>query len=70
MKKQESQGETSTVDAPAWTNPINREQAEEIKDRAREATVQLKSLIQDHPTAAVFGALAVGFVVGRALRRS
>jgi len=58
---------------PADTPPRNGEtDAEEPKvpllERLEEADRRLRTLIRNHPTTAVFAAVAVGFALGRILR--
>ena len=49
--------------------PIEAERLDAVADRARGIDVQVRRLVREHPAATVMGAVAVGFLVGRLLRR-
>lgn len=54
---------------PAWKNPLTRENRDAIVDTVNNADRQIRAFIRENPTAVVLGAVAVGFLIGRLVRR-
>lgn len=54
---------------PAWKNPLTKENREAIVDSVSKADRQVRTFIRENPTAVVLGAVAVGFLIGRLVRR-
>ncbi len=49
--------------------PVDREQVHRIAERARELDDQARTFIRENPTTTVIVAAALGFALGRLLRR-
>ena len=49
--------------------PGEADRLDAVADRARGLDQQVRRLVQEYPAATVLGAVAVGFLVGRLLRR-
>jgi ElaB/YqjD/DUF883 family membrane-anchored ribosome-binding protein len=52
-----------------WTNPLDRERMKAIEDGARDLDRQARLFIREHPASVVLAAVAVGFLIGRLVRR-
>lgn len=49
--------------------PVDPEQIDAVADRVRELDQRARLFVRQYPTATVAGAVAIGFVIGRLLRR-
>jgi len=49
--------------------PMEPDQLDAMADQVRGLDQQVRRLVQESPTATVLGAVAIGFFVGRLLRR-
>lgn len=52
-----------------WKNPLTRENRDAVVDTVNNADRQVRAFIRENPTAVVLGAIAVGFFIGRLVRR-
>jgi hypothetical protein len=53
----------------AWRNPLAPQNREAIVDNMTKADHQIRAFIRENPAAVVVGAICVGFVIGRLVRR-
>jgi ElaB/YqjD/DUF883 family membrane-anchored ribosome-binding protein len=49
--------------------PMDPEQIDALAERVRELDLRARAFVREHPTATVASAVAIGFVIGRLLRR-
>lgn len=56
-------------DAAVRFLPIDPDQVDAVADRVRDLDHRARELVREYPTATVVGAVAIGFVIGRLLRR-
>jgi len=56
-------------DAAGRILPVEPDRLDAMADQARGLDQQVRRFVQEYPTATVLGAVAIGFFVGRLLRR-
>ncbi|MEQ1501936.1 MAG: hypothetical protein ABMB14_06880 [Myxococcota bacterium] len=56
-------------DAAARVLPVEPERIDAMADQARQLDRRVRDLVKAYPTSTVLGAVAIGFLAGRMLRR-
>jgi ElaB/YqjD/DUF883 family membrane-anchored ribosome-binding protein len=54
---------------PHWKNPLTKENRDAVVDTVTNADRQVRAFIRENPAAVVLGAVAIGFLIGRLVRR-